>query len=602
MDWRLLTLDDSWCSFIQEDLRWKWTLLCNTTNLGDPDLHPGQWDYLLRYRRSYWKKLINRAVRLSVMKVHDEMNVVVHRQPLSLLQGHGTLACPPPHLPKPSAEGHFAFIACNKRCRTAAGEGAHMFTAHGIINELRYLFDGAACPACLREYHRRGNLLAHLRSQQRCQDQLRGRRIHCDPAPGIGSLANRHLAQAHNGLLPFQRGQGLLCDAGAPQPWRGEDPGFGVLLCDFVLFAESWSLLVQTVQCFKRIFIEQDADQCVLTYSAVHSFLDHIVQTTHRPLFEQARSDEIPVCHDRSYYETWIDQLLCETFSWHRSQASIARPFFRERIFLHAFSGRRRRIFGEGFRLRPGSCRRPCGVASPRMRRGHFGTMLLSRAGFLAGPPAMLRLVPSSGREMKHTHKRTPHVIRSRDDLWGYLSVSLREQLALTDGNLLLGFSVLLLYAILCGSSDGAGVLEHPSEPAQVDLASIWKLPLIRLLLTLPEVQLVPLAQGLLGAGSPKPTSLLSLRLPGLLHALHSHRVCKELPRATTIGADESGSFKTAALKEYPPAMCRAFAYAFMESTPEVESGSQSSTIPPDVKDRCTAMQCSVLRARPLRS
>ena len=38
------------------------------------------------------------------------------------------------------------------------------------------------------------------------------------------------------------------------------------------------------------------------------------------------------------------------------------------------------------------------------------------------------------------------------------------------------------------------------------------------------------------------------------------------LPHGVSIGQDASGSFRTAALKEYPPMLCKAFALAFLDS------------------------------------
>ena len=92
------------------------------------------------------------------------------------------------------------------------------------------------------------------------------------------------------------------------------------------------------------------------------------------------------------------------------------------------------------------------------------------------------------------------------------------------------------------------------------DFPSIWKLPLVQLILTLPGAARVELAQGLLGADSPKPTELLAVNLPSIQHDICSWRITSDLPRNSNIGRNQDGVFKTTQLKEYPPAFCAALA------------------------------------------
>ena len=66
-----------------------------------------------------------------------------------------------------------------------------------------------------------------------------------------------------------------------------------------------------------------------------------------------------------------------------------------------------------------------------------------------------------------------------------------------------------------------------------------------------------------MGSASPKPTGLLVVNLPELLSVLHTHRVRVDLPNAVSIGKDRAGRWRTTALKEYAPALCRSFATAF---------------------------------------
>ena len=102
-----------------------------------------------------------------------------------------------------------------------------------------------------------------------------------------------------------------------------------------------------------------------------------------------------------------------------------------------------------------------------------------------------------------------------------------------------------------------AGIMEHPAEPEQSEAPSVWKLPIVQLLLTLPGMLQYRLSQGLLGADSRKPTELWVLNLPTLPAASVQWRITPDVPRTNNIGRDQE-----AHLKEYPPAFCGALAQA----------------------------------------
>ena len=86
---------------------------------------------------------------------------------------------------------------------------------------------------------------------------------------------------------------------------------------------------------------------------------------------------------------------------------------------------------------------------------------------------------------------------------------------------------------------------------------------MIRGLAALPNVQIIRLAQGLMGTASAKPTNLLVVNMPKLLLTIHTNRVRMEIPKATSIGKDSQGRWKITALKEYAPALCSSLATEF---------------------------------------
>lgn len=77
-------------------------------------------------------------------------------------------------------------------------------------------------------------------------------------------------------------------------------------------------------------------------------------------------------------------------------------------------------------------------------------------------------------------------------------SLALRELRQLGVGYLLLLFTLKAL---------GHCIFEHPAMPEEPGKASVWRLPLVRFLLSWPDFRMVTLAQGLWGAPTPKPTA-----------------------------------------------------------------------------------------------
>ena len=152
---------------------------------------------------------------------------------------------------------------------------------------------------------------------------------------------------------------------------------------------------------------------------------------------------------------------------------------------------------------------------------------------------------------------------RRPEELWGKQSLAVREVRQVLFGNQLLLFSFHMM--ILRHGTGDCGALGHPAPPAKVDSASIWRTAIAELLCQGPGVQRVDFAQGLLGARSPKPTSVLTLNLPHLAERLWKGRVCDEIPQKPSIGKDSEARWLTSGLKEYPPAMCKALAASFAD-------------------------------------
>ena len=293
------------------------------------------------------------------------------------------------------------------------------------------------------------------------------------------------------------------------------------------------------------------------------------------------------------------------SWDWHEH---IPRCFGRHRVLLHLFSGRRRRGDVQFFldNMEPPQNYILHVVSMDIVVDEHWGDatndqvrdywLAAAKAGhivaFLAGPPCETWSV-ARGRALSHPtgqHRRTPRILRTAAQLWGLPSLTLRELQQVLTGNYLLTFT--LLMACVMVQTGGLGVVEHPAEPDDEELATIWRLPIVQALLRAPGVCRHRVSQGLYGAPSAKPTDLLTINLPGLPRAFSEWRLRSDIPKGASIGLNEAGEWKTGILKEYPPSMCHALAVAFRQGIDALPIEVTKEPMASDVK-RWQSLQCT---------
>jgi hypothetical protein len=225
-------------------------------------------------------------------------------------------------------------------------------------------------------------------------------------------------------------------------------------------------------------------------------------------------------------WEKWCadlaDQPPLEWTQWTPQPQSLTR----QKILLHAFAGRRRRGDVEWYLDMLSQKLEGCIILTVsidividsvhgdiakketramwlhHIRHGHV-------AGFLAGPPCNTW---SRVRAVQLAGNKGPRVIRTPDAPWGLNELRIGELHQVTIGTILLGFAFECMLAMAMDNEDESTV-------------SIWRLPILRLLLQFPG-RLVHLSQGLFGAPSPKPTTFLVLRLHTLERSLHEGMLC----------------------------------------------------------------------------
>lgn len=123
---------------------------------------------------------------------------------------------------------------------------------------------------------------------------------------------------------------------------------------------------------------------------------------------------------------------------------------------------------------------------------------------------------------------------------------------------------------------------EHPREPKKADRPAIWKLPWFTRVKQAKKMEQTLIWQAKLGAQSAKPTHLGVVAMPTFQADIAQFYKALQILK----GRATSGSWRTAAAKEYPPLMNRALAFSQVkevsrrmqleppstDSTPEVDA------------------------------
>ena len=445
---------------------------------------------------------------------------------------------------------------CARLLRGSRALGLHRYRAHGIRAEARCYVDGTACPVCVREFHTRTRLVAHLskdgpraarnRGETEgggCLPQLRLLQAPLDPEQ-VGQLdgaeqerrrsAGRYDRLAH---LPAHRLPGPV----PPPPPEPEPPPPG---------EPPAQPHVNPLDDPEAAPMGEEED-------------DETDETMDGP--PQDEPDEPMDGQRAAAGGVWQDQP-----AEHVPRVLGNLPAF----ILHLFAGRRRPgdvqawLEHEDFRIQGRDVRMvSVDVAIDQHRGnlcdpdaiaqwiGHIASGLA--VGAVGGPPC------ETWSQVRGIQGGPP-VLRTAAAPWGVhgLRPKLLKQVRVAT---LLLQSFLLVFAALVRSG-GMALLEHPAEPDNPGKCSIWRLPATRALQSHPAVQRLFVRQGPLGQPSAKPTHLLCLRLASLQRHLDAEADPAWRPSFVAVGRDATGAWRTAALKEYPPRMCRAIARAFRDS------------------------------------
>ena len=199
------------------------------------------------------------------------------------------------------------------------------------------------------------------------------------------------------------------------------------------------------------------------------------------------------------------------------------------------------------------------------------------------------------------SHSRWPKPLRSALRFFGLDGLTTRELRQAEQGAEF--FMQGLLVAAWTIQFGGVYLSEHPWKPEDPDKVSIWTSPWIELLLKLTNVRLHRVCQWRWGSSAVKPTGILAIKCPNFLRSAYQYQLPDVVkPSSVAIGRDvQTGSFRTAVLKEYPPAFSQALAGAVadcLESTTRHHRFAVGQTADPDAEAWLLAARaaCAVIR------
>ena len=627
--WALLSADEAWCELLRNDLLWMYAQLWNASSLPSPADDFGPWRSILVHYPGYWKRLLRRCCEHAKLQREREHHArQLHCDVLAALRDHGELCVQPPPPPRLLPAQVFGCLTCRVKCKSFGGEGAHMFRAHGIRAPHRRYCEGTQCIACLKEYHTVGRLQHHLRSSSTCRRTLIGRGFWNTEDPGEGSSIHALQERQHNGVRLAQQAEGPRLPAlhHGPEPDRVHQErydalsgallthsaeAFEVLCRDLPAeHALSWSLFTSTLRTLWSSITPEDWDLIHASEAALGPIFRQLQDPETWNLSDSAPKEPSDSCSHLDLYamETLMLKIASHDSGIWRHPIHIERPHFQEKVILHAFSGRRRRGDLQDF-VDKVSMQMPAvtlivvsldivvneELGDVRMPETKAFWLRAVKEGYIiamvAGPPCNTWSAARSHEVKDKEMRRAPRVVRPPDEAWGMHSLSLRELMDVCVGNDLLIFT---LYAfVLLFFNAGLSIVEHPDEPKDLKAVSIWRLPIVQMLLSLPGVELHHISQGLFGAESPKPTGFMTLNLPHFRTTLHRRRLTAQLPKSSSIGISETGEFKTAKLKEYPPALCAALSQCLLDELTGSEPTQDCVPLPSEFMTCCEKMVCN---------
>ena len=581
--WGLVQAEHQWFQLVKGDLEWMQSM-CPSDEVptGEPEGWP-HVEWWAHQRPVAWKRLIKKAVARAVAhKIRCLEWDGWHTQIIADLIQAGILT---DQRQGPADDGIYC-VACVKKFASKAALAVHSFKKHSRINTARHYVQGKQCLCCLKHYTSNINLVNHVKRSDACFRHYEDQPQLIDVEPGLNS---RELNKQYTTLPdPFFQAEGPRLQHGCQGPpvdpivasaertlqvaWDKARESFR----EYAPFLEALRAATSQTHLYPeeiRSFAEkwkhevQESEIGTLDqHKAVASFLQKLSfawltgSGVQNELHLPARDILQTECGKMTSFDTRIHRAIR----------------YRPAVYAHIFSGRRREGDLESAIEQLGGQAMSIDI----IFHTTYGDLcrtetydLFTRAlkedvllGFLAGPPCE-SWSRARGRTLANGCPG-PRRLRTVHRPMGKLDLTSREDQQVRIGNRLLGVAIRLLYtAALTGK---CGILEHPAEDTEDESQpSIWKLEIIALLMRFPFCRRVRVFQGMYGAASPKPTEFLLVNITESAEALFCEGRSTPMPKASLIGTDPTGVWKTARLKEYPPDLNAVLARLLFMSQPD---------------------------------
>ena len=573
--WALLQHEQAWIALLQGDFEWLRELVPETEL---PPLTAASWEAISAYiaaSKGRWQAVIRKAVyrhisdskrRYQWDQWHKDILREFHDQGLRFADK------------KVNDLGYFC-AKCKLRFATQAAQTVHAFKKHGRLCEVRHFVSGTQCEACLRQYSSHVNLINHAKRKEECRlfYLSRGHRVVIQAGVNSRGAAGK-LTEWSN---PFMQAQG---------PRNCEERSTISLIhpqqAEFDDLSAAWTRGVRDAIDTNTDVLEGLRVATGRTVLLPKEVLEHFEQW-----LLDWNSDEEDVSLETlqrisrfryHFCAEWIidgesgiaAQSECAADIFHREAESLLplsgpacqMPIFDVHVVAHLFSGHRRPedlqsvLELKGFKTisidiifdkTKGNLLRK--ETFSFFRRALYAGWL---KGFVAGPPCETW---SKARANAVEGERCPRVVRTASRPFGKKDLTRREHNQVDLGSGLLGVALhLVSISICCGA---VAILEHPEQDEQnCHAASIWRLPVVRMMHRFANCTSARLLQGHYGGKTPKPTRLLFVNATDELETLIVQGRCTALPKRTAVGRKCDGSWATTELKEYPGGLCRLLA------------------------------------------
>ena len=451
--------------------------------------------------------------------------------------------------------------ACRDRpfqCGTCAYRAAsgwqlrlHESRKHGCYSLLRrYMFTGGFCHACLRDFHDRNRLRQHL--QYRSDTCL----YHLQAT--MWPLSGEDIREAEKMPPPQERPHRL--------PWRQH---FGPLMPSRTEWEEAQ--IEPNPDRFPPRLLADTPDFPLGVQPAICSLDDSRDALLASPVCAESATCSLDVCHDA--LPEAAQRSTLEDVAQVRDGTPPRGMPGRDVFVLYLYSGRRREgdmsSWADHFNQASPAGRRVW-VITLDIVYGAEGDLLDTavrdrwskhlRAGricaVLVAPPCETWSRARWASVLEGDNGPKP--LRCSEEPWGRRSVAVRHGRQLQVANRLLQEALaFMLLAIEC---QVVGLCEHPKEPPEPFLPSIWRLPHMRSLLQAKHTTRVLVHQHDYGAISAKPTHFFVANAKNTAAILQEEKLPVHLRRQKIVlrGRDAQGAWRNAGAKEYPPRLNKA--------------------------------------------